>query len=132
MLFIIAMALATDPVLNLGSYYNFYDTIGSVFTLGISILGLYYCFKINAGGDNKDFILRVICLGLPVTIRVTITMIPVFIVVGILDIVYLSGESLNEESIGSTPMQVVLMSVFTAGHFWYLSLKIKAVSLVNG
>lgn len=132
LLFTITMALVSDPALYIGSSYNYYDTISSVIMLGISILGVYYCYKINSCGDNKDFIVRVMCIGLPVMIRVLVVMIPVFIVVGILEAALLNPESLNEETFESNPIQVVLISIFIAAYYWYLSIKIKAVSSKNG
>ena len=132
LLFTMAMALASDPALYIGSSYNYYDTIGSILMLVISIFGVYYCYKINSSGDNKDFIVRVMCIGLPVMIRVLVVMIPVFIVGGALESVFLYPESLDEETFESTPMQVVSMSIFIAAYYWYLSTKIKAVSSSNG
>lgn len=132
LLFTIAMAFASDPVLYIGSSYNYYDTIGSIIMLGISIFGVYYCYKINSSGDNKDFIVRVMCIGLPVMIRVLVVMIPVFVIWGILEAAILHPDAHDEETFESTPMQVIFISNFTAAYYWYLSMKIKAVSSDNG
>ena len=131
LLFTIAMAFASNPALYIGSSYNHYDTIISVAVLGISIFGVYYCYKINSGGDNRDFIVRIMCIGLPVMVRVLAVMIPVFIVGGILESALFHPETLDEETFESTPVQVALTSVFIAVYYWYLSIKIKAVSAKN-
>ncbi|EIC23049.1 hypothetical protein [Thiorhodovibrio frisius] len=132
LLFTVAMALASDPALYIGASYNHYDTIGSIVMLGMSIFGVYYCYKINSSSDNKDFIVRMMCIGLPVMIRMLVVMIPVFIVGGVLEAVFLYPESLDEETIESTPMQIVFLSIFIAAYYWYLSRKIKAVSSNHG
>ncbi|MCF6226724.1 MAG: hypothetical protein L3J22_10560 [Xanthomonadales bacterium] len=132
LLFTIAMAFASDPVMYIGSSYNYYDTIGSALMLGISIFGVYYCYKINSSGDNRDFIARIMCIGLPVMIRVLAVMFPILIVGMTLETAFLYPESLGEEIVESTPIQVVIISVFVAAYYWYLSIKIKAVSFKNG
>ena len=99
--------------------------------LTISVFGVHRCYAINSSGDNKDFILRVMCIGLPVMIRVLAVTIPVFIAGGILETVFLYPESIDEETVQSTPIQIALVSAFMAGYHWYLSTKIKAVSSGN-
>jgi len=131
LLFTITIILASDPALYIGSAYNSYDTLSSVLMLGISIFGVYYCYKLNSSGDDKDFIVRITCIGLPVMVRVLAVIIPVSIIGGILESIFLYPESLDEETFGSTPTQVVSISVFIAAYYWYLSIKIKTVSSKN-
>lgn len=131
LVFTIAMAFASDPALYIGASYNYYDTIGSVLVLGISILGTCYCYKLNSNGDDKDFIVRIMCISVPVMIRILVVIIPAAIVIGVLEAVFLYPESLDEETIESTPIQVALIAVFIAVYYWYLSIKIKAVSSKN-
>lgn len=38
----------------------------------ITLLGILWCYKTNRQGDNKDFIIRMICLGLPIGIRILV------------------------------------------------------------
>lgn len=131
LLFTVLMVLVSDPALHIGHSYNYYDTLISALILGISILGIFYCYKINSSGDDKDFIVRVMCIGIPVMIRVLAVMIPVSTVVGILEAEFIFPESLDEETFETTPIQVVLISIAIAVYYWYLSIKIKAVSSNN-
>lgn len=132
LLFTVLLVFASDPVLHIGYSYNYYATIESIITLGISIFGVYYCYKINSSGDNKDFIVRVMCIGLPVMIRMLAVMIPVLFVGGILEAAILYPEYFAEGALKSTPLQVAFTSVFIAAYYWYLSTKLKAVSSKNG
>lgn len=92
------MAFATDPILCVGSYYNTYDTIMSFLLLGISIIGLYYSYKINSHGDNKKFIVRIMCLGLPILIRIFVILIPILIVGTIIEEMFiLTDEELEHD-----------------------------------
>lgn len=132
LLFTIAGILVTNPALYTDVNYNHYDSIQSIVFVGISILGVYYCYKINSIGDNKDFIVRAMCISLPVLIRVSVVTFPVILVVMILESILLYPESIDEEIIENTPIQVVLWSIYGAAYYWYLSTKIKAVSSTNG
>lgn len=127
----VGMALVSDPALHIGLSYSYYDTLQTGLILGISILGIFYCYKINSSGDDKDFIVRVMCIGIPVVIRVLAVMIPILIVGGILEAEFIFPESLDEETFETTPLQVVLISITIAVYYWYLSIKIKAVSSNN-
>lgn len=52
--------------------FNTYDIIDCVLFLGINIIGLYWAYRINQKGDQKDFWLRVLMLLLPIGLRVFI------------------------------------------------------------
>lgn len=127
LVFTIAVAFASDPALYAGSSYNQYDAMVSVIVLGISIFGVYYCYKINSGGDNKDFIVRMMCIGLPVMVRVLVIMFPAYLAGAILEAVFLYPEPVDE-TLESTPVHVALVAVVTATYYGYLSVKIRAVS----
>jgi hypothetical protein len=129
LLFTILMALGSDPALYIGASYNYYDTIESALMLGISVIGIHSCYKINKNGDNRDFIVRVMCIGLPVVIRILAIFIPIFIISAALEGAFLEGVTGQEtETYESTPIQVAVLSVFVASYYWYLSRKIRAVS----
>jgi hypothetical protein len=38
----------------------------------INILGIYICYKANLQGDNEEFIVRMVCLNLPIIVRLTV------------------------------------------------------------
>ena len=122
------MALAADPVIDIGSSYNYYDAFTSVLMFGISIFGIYFCYKINSSGDNRDFILRLMCIGVPVLIRVIAVFIPIMIIGAILEITLFANGSGDEKVYESTPIKVALTSALVASYYWYLSRKIRAVS----
>lgn len=131
LLFTIAMILSSDPVLYIGTSYNYYDSLNSLLVIGISILGLFYCYKINASGDDKDFIVRVICLGVPVSIRFLAVFLPLSLIGGILEAVFILPEPLEEEAAENTPTLVIFIAVLMAVYYWYLAKKIKMVSSEN-
>ena len=102
------MLFAGDPLLHIGSSYNGYDTLSSALTLGISIFGVYCCYRVNASGDDRDLIVRIMCIGLPVMIRVAVVFFPVSVIGGILQTTFLYPESLDEDSVESTPILALI------------------------
>lgn len=124
----VLMTVIMDPALYVGHSYNIYDTVGTIMMLGGAIFGVNYCYKVNSSGDNKDFIVRMMCIGLPVLVRVLAVMIPLIIIGGALETAFLYPESLDEETFENTPVQVFLTSIFLLVYYWYLSKKIRVVS----
>ncbi|MGO9566213.1 MAG: hypothetical protein ACLP5H_01600 [Desulfomonilaceae bacterium] len=64
--------------------------IMSIGVVAVNIIGFFLCYRANSRRDDRDFVVRFICMSWPVTWRVTAAVIPVFI---FLDIVsrFLSG-----------------------------------------
>jgi len=128
MLLTIASILGSDPALYIGLSYNQFDTIGSILLLSISAVGLYHCYTVNRNGDDKDFIIRIVCLGLPVAVRVLIAFIPIFIIAAVVDETFFYEEAIETGVYVNTPLQVITISAFMAVYFWYLSITIEKVS----
>ena len=132
LLFTILTTLVSDPFLYIGSSYNQYDAISTFLILGITISGVYYCYQINKKGDNKEFIVRVMCIGLPAGIRVLSVFLPLLIIAGVLEVVFLEdANKLEAGTVENTPLQVIMMAAFIATYYFYLSKKIHDVSVQN-
>jgi uncharacterized membrane protein len=122
--------LGTDSFLEVGRSYNLYDFITTVSMLIISVLGLYYCYEINSAGDNKNFIARVTCIGLPVLVRVMAIFLPIFFLVG-----FLQGALRIDLTVGQpnikpmgTLFDTVAIVVMIISYYVYLTRKIRDVS----
>ena len=132
LLFTIAMTLGSDPFLYDGAFYNKYDFINTVFITCISIIGLFYCYKININGDNKEFIVRVMCIGLPVLIRLVIFFIPVFVILAFIEEMFIDSPiEVESDAYQTTLMEVIAVNIFIAANYYYLSIKLYAVSKNN-
>ncbi len=127
----VLMVLISDPFVYSGSSYNLYDLINSLCALIVSIGGVYCCYKRNKEGDNRDLIVRLVCIGLPVGIRVFVFLIPLFILIGFLDI-FIAGDIENadfaNEPIETTPYDIASFIFFLLVYYIYLSKKIAKVS----
>jgi len=134
MLFSIVMILVTDPSVYISASYNLFDFINTLFASLLTVWGVYYCYKINAKGDNTDFIVRVMCLGLPVGIRVAVIFFSISFLTAIIegfvgiDILFDTTES--GEYI-TNPTDVALSSFFLITYYLYLSRKLQNVSSSN-
>lgn len=49
----------------------------------VGIFGIISCFNINTKNDNKNFIERIVILGLPITVRVSILFWVLFVVISV-------------------------------------------------
>lgn len=126
LLFSILEVLNSESFINVNQT-NFYDTLNSVLLLIFTIIGILYCYKVNSEGDNKDFMVRLIAIGLPVMIRVTVIGIPILIIGVIMESSFLLSSE-ESDSGESTVMLVIISTLFMIGYYWYLSKKIKEVS----
>ena len=92
----------------------------------ISIIGLLYCYKVNTLGDNNDYIRRVMCLSIPIAIRILVLYAPVFILYSVL--IYTYNINVNLSVIETDMYSVIITNTFLIAYYVYLSIKIKAVS----
>lgn len=51
---------------------EWYDSVYLLITLLINAIGCYANYRLNQHGDNKDFIKRCLCLGVPLGIKLNI------------------------------------------------------------
>ena len=131
LLFTVLIIFSSDPLLYIDSSYNTYDFVSSLLWLASSVWGIYYCYKINSEGDNKDFIIRVMCIGLPVAIRVLVFLIPIILLIGFVEgfsSVKLTAQDPNAEAYDTTAYQVVTSVIYVVSYYMYLAKKIRAVS----
>jgi hypothetical protein len=115
------MVLSTEPSLYADFNYVFYDTIDTFVASLITVLGIVYCYKINEKGDGKDFILRFITLGIPISVRFGLVMI---VVIGFY---YGFIDSSDLEVIATEPTDVVLSTILFSGYYYYFGSKFKAI-----
>jgi hypothetical protein len=76
--FIVFQQAPRVPPLKIFNTYNYFTDIATAVIIGIGVL---FCFAINRRGDGRNFIERFMCLSIPVTIRISIYSLVVFILV---------------------------------------------------
>ncbi len=103
---------------------SFQSVQESIAVLVISIFGAWFCYRANLAGDNEDFLGRILCLSLPITIRL---------------LVYFSGIHLFLASLGpwlgsslapelAAAMDIVLILCFTLATNIWLYIKMKEIA----
>jgi len=129
---VLATAIASDPVLHIDFEYVLNDTILSIVMLLISAAGTIYCYKINKKGDNKDFISRYICLSIPVGIRALTVLVAIIAIIVVIDISFeaniLGGE---EEELTTSFSEIIILSTFLLAVYYYLGRFIQIASKEN-
>lgn len=92
--------------------------------LVITGAGIMYCYNRNQASDNQDFIVRFICLGLPVTVRITVFGLVVGFLVGAVAGIILGPESFQKPGAGPGAMVFINLGVgylIHAIYFIYLA-----------
>ena len=74
----VVYTLFTDPFFVAGIDYSRLDALSTLIIAVATASGTYYCYTKNRAGDDRDFVRRLVCLTVPVGVR----MLPVVIVVG--------------------------------------------------
>ncbi|WNC68612.1 hypothetical protein RI845_00345 [Thalassotalea nanhaiensis] len=116
----ILMVFATDPLLSFGYEYVVYDALNTLIVTTVTILGIVYCYKVNESVDGKDFILRLMTLGLPIMIRFLV------VVIAITFVYYFFIDSSDSELITTQPIDVLFSAIFMIGYYYYFAKKLKA------
>ena len=119
----IIITLIIDPLLKIGHIYSIIDAINLIAQLIITYAGISYCYRCNISAGNKDFIVRAACLGVPVGIRTFVFAIPVFIIVGIIDMVM--GVGLETTSI----LMLIASVIFSVAFYIFLGQTIKSIGI---
>lgn len=125
LLYTVLIMLLSDQSLSAGSSYSVNDFITTISILAISVWGIYYCYRINSSGDNKQYYVRVACIGIPIGMRIFVALIVTIILAVILEAVLVERALENNE----TPTYTVAITIiYTFAYYWYLAKKMKAVS----
>ena len=120
--------VASDPILSIGLKYSTMDAINLLLMLVVVLSGTYYCYVSNRNADNKDFVTRFLCIGLPTMIRIFAIAIPIIIVIGVAEGLHGVGVDVSEsgeEVYTTTVSQVVGSTLLMMIYFLYLGKKLK-------
>lgn len=129
--FFVFSILCTDPFLYANTSYNIYNSINTILFISVTTLGLYYCFKINAAGDNQDFIKRILCIGIPIMVRLFVIFTPISLALSLFVYFLIQDNSMgtpipeiHEQNI----FELIYMVLLECTYFGYLAIKMKKIS----
>ena len=119
----VVFSIATAPVFSIGMEYSWLDTVSTAIIVAATGLGTFYCYRINRRVDDRDFVLRFVCLFVPVTVR----LIPVVVLVGILTGILFTEswpgfDALDEpvEPYRTAPEDLGMLVLLQVIFYWYL------------
>ncbi|PKH87489.1 hypothetical protein [Colwellia sp. Bg11-28] len=122
----VLMIIATDPLLSVGLVYGFYDAVNTASMSILTIVGVIYCYKVNKSIDDKDFILRFVTIGLPITVRLLVLSIVVGILYGVVDAIFLESSYLDEsDTYQTTSVDVLITGILLFVYYYYFASKLK-------
>ncbi|MDH5601353.1 MAG: hypothetical protein OEY78_08635 [Gammaproteobacteria bacterium] len=131
LLFTILTILGSDPALYIDFTYHINDLYMSILLLTVNICGVFYLYIKNSTGDNKDFLPRVICLGLPVLIRTIVFCIPILFLIGFVEAFFepeLNTADLEDEIYKTTYGEIAAVNFVIMFYYYYLAKKISLLS----
>ena len=131
LLFGAVITVGADPIVYIGSKYSIMDAINLFVMLIVVLGGTYYCYAANRDADNKDFVTRFLCIGVPIMIRIFVVALPIFIVIAVVESIYGVGVEISEsgeEVYSKTVSQVVFGILLVIIYYLYLGNKIKSIA----
>lgn len=113
--------------------YGVFDAIGVALSLGVTVLGIFVCHKMNGIGDGTGFITRMICLSVPVLIRTAVFVgLPTNVLWAITQAIFSSDSPALDASDAQDARVVLLIVTPTLLHgvalYAYLATKIRKVA----
>ena len=96
--------------------------------VGVTVLGILYCFQVNKKGDGKHFLDRMICISWPIAIKQFLFTILVFVVAYVLVSAVASEEVAATFLEQQTGVGVILMLMLEIWFFWRISIHIRWIS----
>ncbi len=96
---------------------NIWDTIGSLGNILIPLIGTIIAYRSNGGATGKDFLGRYFSIGFVVSIRFLVLLIPMCAAL----VAYYIYAFPDEEPIVSTPVDILLFTIWYAFLFWRIS-----------
>ncbi|AAZ27603.1 hypothetical protein [Colwellia psychrerythraea] len=122
----VLMIIASELPLSVYLDYGFYDAVNTVSMSILTIVGITYCYKVNKSIDDKDFILRFVTIGLPVTLRLLALLIVVGILFGVVDAIFIESSYLDEsDTYQTTPVDVLFTGILLFVYYYYFASKLK-------
>lgn len=109
----------------LGGTFKVLTFVESTATMVITIIGIILCYRANSGGDNRDFIGRMICLGWPIHIKLIVFFVIVCLFFLILSEI-VAGRDISSELAGDI-FGVIASIFFSICYYW---LNYKYITLV--
>jgi len=105
--------------IGMGEKLSQYLVIEMVGAVTICVFGTLICFSTNSRGDNKEFIDRYICLGIPVGIRTFAIVIPMYIVTIIIGYIILGKGFFNPIN-NNRGLSELIFSLLSDVLFYYM------------
>lgn len=127
--YVVLTAFAMELFRYLVPEYSLSAVLASAFNILAVIVGVYICYKTNQNGDGLRFIERYICLSLPVSIRIVVLSLAVYLLLIIVLTVILKLDDPNTDTGTVVYWFGTLFGIaITVLFYWRLNVHIKSIS----
>lgn len=120
----ILYAIAMAPTTGTDAQTGLFDFVASLL---LTIVGINYCYKINSKGDNKDFIVRMLCLGWTIGFKLFI-LTTIFLICYVISVsIFVPLDEVNF-FLYNADFFSILMVFFFIIYYWRISVHMKSVT----
>jgi hypothetical protein len=129
LVFVLINAVAIEVLWYVSEPPSLINILSSSLTMVIPLLGTIYCYKVNRQRDNREFIDRYICLGIPIGIRIVVLFLVMLGLILLAGIVLL-GDRFDYYLDQTTWLDLVFVACVEVAFYWRLSGNIRLISVV--
>lgn len=123
--------VAYASAVELLSYYPEESTIlnisNSVITIAITIFGIVWCYIQNQAGEGHEFIDRMVCLSVPVVIRFTALLVPLFLITQC-SADMIRGLPPANEPVSTTWYEVAILALWECAIYWRVGVHMRWIA----
>ena len=98
----------------------------SIFNILSVVIGTYICYRTNGGSNGAKFMERYICLGLPIAIKITVSLFAIIIFLP--SVLWILIDSFVDSKVLGNTLGNTYSIVFTIIYYWRLNVHIKSIS----
>jgi hypothetical protein len=120
-------AIGLEISLGLSSPMSLFGVIQSITSVVLVFLGTVFCYKVNSRGDNQEFIDRYICLGWPLTIKIFLLGLSVYLLYFVIGVA-IKGENFEKSLDSPSIFDLFLTALIPIIFYWRLATHLRWVS----
>jgi len=102
------------------------QAIEIIAAIGITIGGIFYCFRINQNGDGKNFLERFVCLSWPIAVKQILLIF--LIVISYISLLAIFSPEAAASLENPTAFDVILLVLLEAWFYWRIGVHIRWIS----
>lgn len=120
-----ALSLEILPIIS--SPRSSLGIIQSITSVTLAFVGTLLCYKVNSRGDNQEFIDRYICLGWPLTVKIFLLCLAIYVVYIVIGVA-IKGEDFEKSLDSPSVFDLIFTALIAIIFYWRLATHLRWVS----